>query len=256
MADAYLMRLKKMRQHFDWEPAVQRQLAAIKASVLQLQGHELPAFGLPELGIGPDVLITDFARRTWTDAEWAAEQHWLSDCDHLLRNYRQYVEVHFGMWAYITQDVMQNWVHLFPHQHWLELMSGNGYISRGLRDQGQQVVATDSLAWTSENETGRQLETKVLPLDAVTAVQCYGPWADAIVLSWSPDGDPVDQQILAAIRSLPQPVQFFCIGEKNGATNSAGFWQQAHEQHSPRLTLLNHHYPHFDLMRDQIYWLA
>nr|WP_243676633.1 hypothetical protein [Secundilactobacillus collinoides] len=47
-------------------------------------------------------------------------------------------------------------------------MAGNGYVSKGLHDNKQTVIATDSKDWTAENETGRHPVTEIEQLSLMT----------------------------------------------------------------------------------------
>lgn len=69
-------------------------------------------------------------------------------------------------------------------------------------------------------------------------------------MSWAPDTNISDVDILAALRQQHFTGDFIVIGEKNRATNSTQFWQMA--DLSAPLSLNKHHQP-FDFIHDQVF---
>ncbi|GAB6092809.1 SAM-dependent methyltransferase [Furfurilactobacillus curtus] len=186
------------------------------------------------------------------DQKWATLSAALPKLDHQLRDFRDYLEATYGMWAYISAPFTNDLSNYLKGVPTLELMAGNGYISKGLRDHdaNQTLYVTDSTAWTNENETGRHPVIEVEPLDALAAIAKYGTNVDAIIMSWSPDGQEIDWQVLQAVRQLPNAPQLIVIGEKGGATGSTAFWQHAKLTENADL---NRHFHDFDLIKDRVY---
>lgn len=243
----YVAQLQMMRQLLPFADITQ-QITTCLCVINELRQQQLPTVQLTPLGITDTQFVT--AMLANNDVQ---QYHYLRQCDHLLRNFRSYLETTFGMWAYINTSFLDEWVKQFGPHRYLEIMAGNGFISAGLRQRHQTVICTDSFAWRAESTTGRQPWTKILPLDALTAVKRYASQVDVVIMSWSPDGDPIDWQVLQYLRQLsPQPL-LFCIGERNGATNSLFFWQHAHSLTDRRLLKVNARYARFDLMRDRLY---
>lgn len=187
------------------------------------------------------------------DRIWNQLSAALPDLDKKLRNFRDYLEEQYGMWAYISAPLAKDISDFVNGRPTLEVMAGNGYVSKGLRDNHQNVIATDSLTWTKENETGRHPVTPVEALSADDAFQKYGDQVDVIIMVWSPDGLEIDWDLLQQIRQSPRSYDFIVIGEKEGATNSAKFWTNAKLVDSPAVKRLNAHFSHFDLVRDAVY---
>lgn len=187
------------------------------------------------------------------DRLWEKLTRELPKLDKLLRSYRDFLEERYGMWAYISAPLINDLAAYLAGRPTLEIMAGNGYISHGLRMKDQPVIATDSLAWQSENETGRHLVTEVEPLDALAAIEKYGPQVDYVIMAWAPDGLDIDVQVLKKLRSLPNHPLLICIGEQNGATNSIEFWQIAQLAEPQAAAKLNQHFQPFDLIHDQVY---
>ncbi|MBW1604899.1 SAM-dependent methyltransferase [Lactobacillus sp. Sy-1] len=187
------------------------------------------------------------------DRLWNQYSEALPKLDKLLRSYRDYLENEYGMWAYISAPFTKAIADFVGNDMVLEVMAGNGYISKGLRNNNVNVNVTDSLAWVNENETGKHLVTEVEKLDALAAFHKYEDTVDTIIMCWSPDGVPVDWELLQAIRQSPRKIRLIVIGEKDGATNSKEFWQNAKFVDLEAAKQLNLHHQPFDLIKDQLY---
>ncbi|MFD1485659.1 SAM-dependent methyltransferase [Lacticaseibacillus baoqingensis] len=226
-------------------PAIAKQVTAAAAVRDALSRHELPQTPLPRLGVTPG----DYAQAILLGRDPAA----IKALDAMLRNFRQYVAYHFGMWSFVTQHLFATWQQLFGPQRYLEVAAGNGYISAGLQAQGNQVITTDPLSWTGENVTGKDPLVVLQPLGATAALWTYGHAVDAVVMAWSPDHDLNDVQFLTTLRQHFSGLAFFVIGERNGATNSRLFWSQARFVADRRLLALNRALPQFDAINERIY---
>lgn len=227
-------------------PAVaERQLALITARDAII-ARKLPEKQLPKLALP----LSSFALAASVPNGKLDELMALS---HLFGNFRWYVAYHYGIWAYITEELIDTWVDLFPNRRYLELAAGNGLLSYGLRAAGQSVIATDSLTWIDENGTGKIPWTPVEQASATAALMQYGDQVDAVILAWSPDKDPVDARILHLIRSKFPHLEFFCIGDRFGITNSDVFWRSAQRVTDRRVLKLNQAFRKFDAVGDHIY---
>lgn len=191
------------------------------------------------------------------DAEWTQLSAALPKVDQLLRNFRDYIEDKYGMWAYINAPLIKDLADFTAGAPVLEVMAGNGYISKGLRrlNPSQTVYTTDSKAWTQEqdNQTGRQPVTPIEGLDALTAFQKYAAEIRYVIMAWSPDKLTIDWELLQAIRASGQDIPLICIGEQYGATGSKQFWDHADYQTGAAIEQLNRHFRTFDLIHDQVY---
>ncbi len=191
------------------------------------------------------------------DTEWERLSAALPKVDQLLRDFRDYVEDQYGMWAYISAPFLKDLADFTGNAPVLEVMAGNGYVSKGLKrlHPTQTVITTDSKAWTHEanNQTGRQPVTTVEALDAVSAFQKYQDTVKFVVMAWSPDKLTIDWDLLQAIRASGRDIPLICIGEKYGATGSKVFWDNANYQTDTAVERLNQHFRPFDLIHDQVY---
>ena len=111
--------------------AVAAQVAAMTRFRQALADRRLPATPLPRLGIDASLYAQALLAGV-AEADIRA-------LDALLRNFRQYLAYHYGMWASVTQQLFATWQQLFGPLRYLEVAAGNGYLSAGLRAPGRQA---------------------------------------------------------------------------------------------------------------------
>lgn len=87
----------------------------------------------------------------------------------------------------------------------------------------------------------------------MAAIKKYGSQVDYVIMSWSPDKLEIDWEVLQLLRKDYPEVKLLVIGEKNGATDSAKFWQTAHLTQDDELKKVNEQIHSFDLIDEQIY---
>lgn len=218
---------------------------------------------LPKMLLPDDIQDTIFkaVNAKYPQGDPRGDQLWekyttaLPKLDRLLRNYRDYLEETYGMWSYTNSSFTNALSNYLAGAPVLEVMAGNGYLSKGLRNSNphQEIYTTDSQAWIKENETGRHPVTKIEPLDALAAVKKYGNQVKYVIMSWAPDKGEQDWQLLQLIRQDYPDLQLLVVGEKNGATNSPAFWQNAQLSQPDALQKVNQYLKTFDLIDEQIY---
>ncbi len=189
------------------------------------------------------------------DRLWDKYSEELPKLDRALRNFRDYLEDTYGMWSYVNSAFANALAKYLDNAPVLEIMAGNGYISKGLRNNNphERIYTTDSQAWVKENETGKHPVTKVEKLAALDAIKKYGHQVDYVIMSWAPDKGEADWQVLQLLRQDYPDIKLLVIGEKNGATNSKKFWQEAHLSQDKDLQKVNIQLHTFDLIDEQIY---
>lgn len=217
-----------------------------------LSHNKLPKFHFPQLQLSEDE-IADYMQQSVNldDPSFEELLQNLEEFDHDLGELRTQLQNEFGYWATITQDFTKELAEKFPEQSFLELMAGNGYLSKGLRDLNVETYCTDDLSWAKHDQTGRKLLTQVESLDALQALNKYGDKVDNIIIAWSPDREDIDFRILKQARTLD--ANLLIIGEKYGATNSKEFWDNARLVDDPRIESINRFYSRYDLVHDQLY---
>lgn len=249
----YLLKLQQLAHPYQDNFDVQVRLDEIQRCVTEIKRGQLLSRPLPILVLAQncwlDFLDTGLQQQRPTDQ---IEQDFQT-LNYLFGNFRKYLQYHFGQWTLISQQALSIWTKYWPHRQYLEIMAGNGVLARGLAEHGQSVIATDSFAWQGENKTGRQLHYPVQDADALTAIAQYGQQVDAVILSWSPDRDPIDILIAQQIRQLPNHPDLIVIGEKFGVTNSQRFWQTQPIAFSPQVQLINRYLPQHDLVKEQVF---
>ena len=127
-------------------------------------------------------------------------------------------------------------------------------MSKGLKDKRptQTVFTTDSTAWVKENQTGRHPVISIEPLDALAAVDKYADQVEYVIMSWAPDKGEADWDLLEHLREHYPALKLLVIGEKDGATNSKRFWQEA-QLSQDGLAQVNAALKSFDLIDEQVY---
>ncbi|MQS76410.1 hypothetical protein [Companilactobacillus halodurans] len=217
-----------------------------------LLNNELPKYHFPQLQLSEDEIKSYMRGNINLDEiEFQEMSAYLEEFDHDLGDFRTYLQTRFGYWATITQDFVAEIKNNFPDQSFLELMAGNGYLSKGLRDLGVKTYCTDDSSWAQHDQTGNLKVTDVESLDALAALDKYGSKVDNVILAWSPDREDIDLKVLEKVRKLD--VNFLLIGEKNGATDSHEFWQEAELIEDDKIKRINEKYSRYDLVHDQLY---
>ena len=130
----------------------------------------------------------------------------------------EFVTQHW-MWAYVSRPFLDAFATYLEGKTVLDPFAGRGWLARGLRERGIHVIATDLHPWPDEASL-----TEIFPMDALEAIQTYGPTVDTIILSWVPINDPIDVAIVKENRhnSLLHK-ELIWMGENGGTSGSAGF---------------------------------
>lgn len=258
----YISELMHDRDLFDDFPEIKYLINNALESDRLLKNGLLPQ-PLPTLLLPDDIQDTIFKQvnQQYPKGDPRGDQLWnkysaaLPKLDRALRNFRDYLEDTYGMWSYVNAPFAKALADYLNGAPVLEIMAGNGYISKGLRNNNanQQIYTTDSQAWVKENETGKHPVTKIEKLDAVSAIKKYGDQVDYVIISWAPDKGETDWEVLQLLRQDYPDIKFLVIGEKDGATNSKKFWQEAHLSQDEDLQKVNQQLHSFDLIDEQIY---
>ncbi|WP_261805588.1 hypothetical protein [Lapidilactobacillus luobeiensis] len=241
----YLENVTKLAQRYAAVLSIQLQLAEIQRCCQELEKGRLLSRPLPPLQLTDDDWWQMVASAEGSGRDSVACQRDFLTLDHLLHNFRKYLQYHFGQWTLISEQALAIWTHLLPGRRYLELMAGNGRLARSLAGLGQSVIATDSFAWRTENKTGRQTYYPVEALAAPAALHKYATQVDIVVLSWSPNNDPLDWLLFQQLQQLPasQRPDLLVIGEPFGVTNSLTFWQFARRRFSAPAQLISRYLP-------------
>lgn len=258
----YIDELTRYRNLFDDFPPIKYLINNALESDRLLKNGLLPQ-PLPKLLLPDDIQDTIFKQvnAKYPQGDPQGDKLWnqytaaLPKLDKALRNFRDYLEDTYGMWSYVNAPFAKALAEYLNGAPVLEIMAGNGYISKGLRNNNanQQIYTTDSQAWIKENETGKHPVTKIEKLDALAAIKKYGHQVKYVIMSWAPDKQETDWEVLQLLRQDYPEVTFLVIGEKDGATDSKKFWQEARLSQDDELQKVNQQLHSFDLIDEQIY---
>lgn len=244
--DQYLTDLLELAKPFSKSSIVSSRINLITNFDQQLKMQKIPTQNLTKLVFSESEIISL--------AEINFDLKRIENLDYYLSYFRQYLQEKYGYWATITEPFLKSLTQNFSFETSLELMAGNGYISKFLYDQGITAYATDSMAWSKESETGKKELIPIEKLDALAAFEKYYDKVEIIFLAWSPDFDEIDYQILEKYRKIKQSKpKFFIIGEQNGATNSKKFWNSVNIIDALSVSEVNKNYSNYDIIEDQLY---
>lgn len=259
---SYIQELNHYRDLFDDFPPIKYLINNALESDRLLKNGLLPQ-PLPELLLPDNIQDTIFQQvnEQYPQGDPRGDQLWnkyseaLPKLDKALRNFRDYIEDTYGMWSYVNAPFAKALSDYLNGAPTLEIMAGNGYISKGLRNNNatQKIYTTDSQAWVKENETGKHPVTQIEKLDALDAIKKYGKKVQYVIMSWAPDKQDTDWKVLQLLRNDYPDVSLLVIGEKDGATDSKQFWQEAQLSQDEELKKVNANLHSFDLIDEQIY---
>ncbi|WP_125763860.1 hypothetical protein [Companilactobacillus hulinensis] len=217
-----------------------------------LSNNELPKYHFPQFQLSEKEITSYLENNISLDEiEFQAMSADLNTFDHDLGEFRTYLQTRFGYWATITKDFMKEWADDFGDAKYLEVMAGNGYISKELQALGRSSICTDNKSWAKQSKTGHDTLVDIEGLDALSAIDKYHEQVDYVILAWSPDRDVVDYDILQKIREYG--LMLIVIGEKYGATNSKKFWDNSEFVDYGPIDKLNSIYSSYDLVHDKVY---
>lgn len=258
----YLSELLPYLDRYQNIPTIKHLIEQAVATINDLNNGILPS-ALPTMEIPESVVaeLEQYVLKTYPNdatkgnALWQTLTEPLEDVDFMLRHLRDALIEYFSMYAYVSNAFIQDLSAYTNGLPVLEIMAGHGYISAGLRAvaPAQTIIATDNEDWrTQPDPTTAKPVTDVENLDAIAALDSYGENVATVIMSWAPDTTDADWQVLQYIRDNRYRFDFdlLVIGEKDGATDSDVFWQEAmlHE-----VAALNVHHTSFDLIDERVY---
>ncbi|MFL1695985.1 hypothetical protein ACJQWY_04120 [Weissella kandleri] len=176
----------------------------------------------------------------------------LETLDQWLHNFRDCLINNYQMYGYVSTPWLRALQVYLGQRPTLELMAGRGYLTAGLRVLTPNVKhqAVDNLSWQRQPDVHiMPAVTEVEDADALQALAIYAQHSEVLLMSWAPDNATLDVEILKWVRAHYEG-EFLVIGEVNGATNSAEFWQTAHLK---PLKAINRKFSSFDLIDEKIY---
>ncbi|GAK30008.1 SAM-dependent methyltransferase [Weissella oryzae SG25] len=259
----YFAELLAYQAQFTPIKAVANLLEQVLTAMQALAAGYLPA-QLPELMLTDDMIAASQAyvlqRYPHQPAKgnelWAQLAEGLEQIDFLLRHFRDALIESFSMYSYVSSPFINALSEYTAGAAVLEVMAGHGYLTAGLQavNPAQVVIATDNEDWRLQPDpTKAEPVTAVQNIDALAALAKYLPQVDYLIISWAPDTNTLDLEVIKQALQLKPAIKIIIIGEKDGATNSAAFWQKS--QLEP-ITQVNRYLKSFDLIDEQAYLLT
>ncbi|KEQ18717.1 hypothetical protein [Endozoicomonas numazuensis] len=115
------------------------------------------------------------------------------------------------IWALVNHKWVSELVNWVKGNSCLEVMSGNGFLAKALKQNGVEVIATDDRSW-DDPDSDKIRFYDVETLDAIDAIKKYSD-KKVLIMSWPPPNVSVSYDVLKAWGS-EKPVIF--IGDKKG----------------------------------------
>lgn len=170
-----------------------------------------------------------------------------------LESFARNLFVSKGMYALITADFLDALASVLEGERVLEIMSGRGYLSKGLKDRGVLIKASDDRSWHNKLNWERcYIETE--NLDAIKSVEKYGREADVIIMSWCPYQSTMDYSVLEMMRKVNPNCILLVIGEGyGGCTGSDIFHQNMKQVYNNVSDRLNDVFEQWSGVNDRVY---
>lgn len=128
--------------------------------------------------------------------------------------------VEASSWSLIAYEWVRPLAAWIGNRKCLEIMCGRGVLTKALRDCGVSVVATDDKSMALRQWWEKMPWIEVEQLDAVEAIEKYGPGIDIVICSWPPYQSPAAYNALVKMREVALGAVMLYIGELNPYTNA------------------------------------
>ena len=138
-------------------------------------------------------------------------------------------------YANLNGEMLDKMAEALDGKKCLEIMAGNGLLSRELQDRGVDVLATDKYT-ISENGyyalRGVDTHTQIEYLDALDAVNKYAADVDVIIMSWPPYNNRISSDVIDALHEINPDIDILYIGEsQGGCTADDLFFEKTYEDY-------------------------
>ena len=97
----------------------------------------------------------------------------------------------------------------------LEIMCGSGFLSKALKENNIDIIATDNFSWEGHWNDSETYYTNIENIDAIHAIEKYGKNMDYIIMSWA-YMDNTAYKCLLKIREINPLCKMIVIGENRG----------------------------------------
>lgn len=108
----------------------------------------------------------------------------------------------------------------------LEIMAGSGMISKGLRDLGTDIIATDNYSWRGgKSKFFENTWTDVINLNADDAIVKYGKDVDFIIMSWPYMNEDAYNALILMRKMNPNCIMIYIGEDYGGCTADDKFFE-------------------------------
>ena len=159
----------------------------------------------------------------------------------------------------ISKDWINDLSQWIGKRNCLELMSGLGALSYGLRMQGVGIIATDNYSWREKANgedsllwNDNKMWTYVENLGTLESIEKYGKNVDIIIMSWPPYDDEIAVKVLKKMRDINPSCIMIYIGEgKGGCTANDEFFTMFEKIEDESFNEANSKFQNWILTKDQ-----
>lgn len=139
--------------------------------------------------------------------------------------------ISFMGFSFINNDYAEQMANFLKGKKVLEVMSGNGFFSRMLKEKGVDLISTD-LYVGNDNPYGlvKVLDKDIERIDAIEAVEKYGKEVDYLIMSWPPYNKPIGSQVVKKIKEVCPNVKIIYIGETEGGCTADDYFFEITER--------------------------
>jgi hypothetical protein len=110
-----------------------------------------------------------------------------------------------GIYCFYSRELIKSMTAMIAARNCLEIGAGDGTLTRFLRTQGVQLIATDNYGWTKAIAYPKQ----VLKLDAREALATYVP--EVVICSWPPSQNDFERYVF----NTPSVQLYIVIGSRH-----------------------------------------
>lgn len=132
----------------------------------------------------------------------------------ILSTYLREVTIPLVGFVPLDKTFIQSLSNFIGDKKCLEILAGKGSLTKGLKDNGINIIATDNFSWNARLNLS-DLWTDVENIDCLEAIRKYVKDVDFIICSWIPMDD-IGYDIVKLMNELNPECKMILIGESEG----------------------------------------
>lgn len=152
--------------------------------------------------------------------------------------FRSYAIRYMG-YAIITKKFIRGLSEYIGDKKCLEIMAGQGCLSKSLQDEGVDIITTDNYSWNGSfnmNDTWIDVED----MDCLEAIRKYGKEVSYILCSWIPYKSQIGYEALKLMNEINPECKMIVLGEGLGGCTADDLFFQHLERVDEDEEFLNH----------------